>query len=287
MNAAADTSVQPDVAWPMWPATSAAAVCACVAGAGLLSGHPVVALIAVGVTMLMVAYGWVRLLQLPSPRGTTSMLIAAAIILPVGGLLTRAVHISMLIAAIAVALVLEFVHQLGRQDRRPRLVESVSSSVFGITVLASGASLLPLDGTVGRASSLVVLTSVLASTLTDVTLNRAPSQTDPASGYVRKPGRRALSALTSLVLGAIAGGVVWHFIAPADVRYGLPLALASGAVAALVSFTARLAFSGLPTIGGFRARWAAGAASVLVTGVVAYAQAWIALGSLDALLFWP
>ncbi|MBO3128638.1 hypothetical protein [Dermatophilus congolensis] len=267
-------SESPDlVTWAVWPASMACLAVTVAAGVGIATGVPALMTLGVGVPMLMMANGWVRLLQLPSPRGTTGILVAAAVILVAGGWVTHRTHVSMLVAAIAVVLVLEFVHQLGRRDRRPRLVESVSSAVFGITVVASGSCFLILEGPVGHAASL----GVVAATLVGVAADGLP-------GVLVSRGRAWVPAVVASLLGAVVGALVWLWVGPQGVGSDVWVAGLAGGLAGLGSFTLRLALCGLPTIAGFRARWAAGAASLLVTGVVAYGQAWVVLGSLVPLL---
>ena len=263
MNTAADPT------WRTWPATLATAVVALVVGAGIASGWTPLVIVTVGFAILALANGWVRLLRLPSPRGTTSALVAAGLLLLTGGLWSRETHVSLLPAAVACALVVEFGHQLGRRDRRPRLVDSVASSVFGIAIVTSGACFLVLDGPVGRAASLVAVAGALVSV--------------PADLLRTTPVRAVGVAVAATLLGAAAGFAVWHLADPGVGDHAVTAALA-GAAAALASVALRLGMAALPTIGGFRARWAAGAASVLAVGVVAYALAWGVLGSLAPLL---
>ena len=259
-----------DPRWRTWPATVSTLVLAVVVGAGVAVGSTGLVIATVGFAMLALANGWVRLLRLPTPRGTTAVLVGAGLLLLTGGLWSRETHVSLLPAAVALALLLEFVHQLGRRDRRPRLVESVSSSVCGIALVTSGACLLVLDGPVGRAASLVAVAGVLASTCADV--------------LSRTALRGAGAALSATVLGALAGYAVWVFTGPLAMATHTAAAAAAGALAALASASLRRGMGALPTIAGFRARWAAGASSVLAVGVIAYALAWAVLGSLTPLL---
>ncbi|MDO5697401.1 MAG: hypothetical protein Q4G51_05440 [Dermatophilus congolensis] len=261
MNTTADTPT-----WSTWPATLATVVVAVVVGAGIASGLTPVLIASVGVAMLALAYGWVRLLRLPSPRGTTAVLTSAGLLVVAGGLFSRETHVSLMPAAVALALLLEFGHQLGRRDRRPRLVESVSSSVFGIALVTSGACFLVLDDPVGRSASLVAVAGALVSAPADL---------------LRHATVRAGAAT---LLGAVAGWAVWGLVGPDQVSMHVEAAALAGALAGLASSALRRGMGALPTIGGFRARWAAGAASVLAVGVVAYALAWGIIGSLDPLL---
>lgn len=262
-----------DVTWPVWPATLATVAVTLGAGVGVALSSPLALAGLLAVPMLLLAGGWVRLLRLPSPRGTTSMLAVAVLILLAGGLLSTATQTTLLPSAVAVVLLLEFVHQLSRSDRRPRLVESVSSAVFGIAVITSGACLLLLGGPIGRTASLTVIAAVLTGCLADLLRGRAA-----------RHDRGWVPAVLSTVLGAVTGWGVWTWLRPTAESVDIWWAVAAGLLAALVSFTLRLALSALPTIGGFRARWAAGSATLLVVGVIAYGMAWGVHGSLTPLL---
>lgn len=257
----------------MWPASLATLLLALVVGAGVLVSGPWVVALTLAVPMLALANGWVRLLHLPSPRGTTAMLAAGALIILASGLIPTPAQTTVLPSAIAVVLILEFVHQLGRRDRRPRLVESVSSAVFGIALISSGACFLLLDGPVGRSVSITVVAAVLTGCLADA-----------LRPYVVPRGATWVAALLASLLGATTGWGCWSVLEPLPAGQGMLWAVAGGAVAGLVSFTLRLALAGLPTIGGFRARWAAGSAALLVVGAVAYGMAWGIHGSLAPLL---
>ncbi len=249
---------------------AASAVMSVIALAGVATGSAHVLIPVMALHMLMLANGWVRLLRLPSPRGTTAALAGASVLVLIGGFSSRETHVSLLPAAVACALLLEFAHQLGRGDGRRRLVDSISSSVLGISVITSGACFLLLDHAAGVAASLVVVVAVLLSVGADrLRYTR-----------LRLPG----AAVAAILLGAAGGYGAWALTAPAGYQDSGMLAPLAGALAALASFSLRSALCALPAITGFRARWAAGSACVLSSGVLAYGLAWVAMGGLAPLL---
>lgn len=212
--------------------------------------------------MLGVVAGWVLLLGLPSPRGTTATLAGAAVILLTSGLLSRELQESVLPGALALAMIVEFVHQLARRDGRPRLVESVSGSIAGIAVLTSIACLLLIpDDPDGVAATVTVMGAVVAGCLGDVA--RALGVPDHPSGLIALLG----GGLAGLGLGLATG-----------LDLGWWVMVLAGALTAGSAYGLRQAHSILPSLARRRARVASGLASVLVVGVVAYALAWLSLG---------
>ena len=80
-----------------------------------------------------------------SPRGTTSVLAFGTVAAVLTGALTRTdPFLRWMPAALALSMLVAFLHQLLRRDGRPRLVESVVSVVTGLAVVVSGACLVPL-----------------------------------------------------------------------------------------------------------------------------------------------
>ena len=231
-----------------------------VAVAMLLGTVPV--FVVVAVAMLALAGGWVLLLGLPSPRGTTAVLAGAGLILLGSGALSDQMRESLLPGAVGLTMIVEFVHQLARRDGRPRLVESVSASVTGITLLTSGACVLLLTRLPEAvACAVVIFGAVAVACLADLGLRWG------AGGPVSVAVAVVLGALTAVVLGAL-------------VQTGLSpvLLLTAGAFAAASSYALRQVQSVLPTLFGRRAQIASGMASVLAPGVLAYALAWLSVG---------
>ncbi len=218
---------------------------------------------AMGVAMLVLAGGWVLLLGLPSPRGTTAALAGAGAILLTGGLLSQELQESLLPGAVALAMIVEFVHQLARRDGRPRLVESVSGSITGIAILTSGACVLLLSGRPeGAAISVAVFGAVAIGSLADIGLRWG------AGGPIAGMAAGLLGAAVAMWLGTALG-----------TGLSTPSLALVGALAAGSSYALRQVQSVLPTLFGRRAQLGSGIASVLATGVLAYALTWLTLGA--------
>lgn len=238
-------------------------------GAALLAlamlGGALPVLLVIAVAMLLMAGGWVLLLGLPSPRGTTAVLAGASVILLCGGVLSQEAQASVLPGAVGLAMIVEFGHQLARRDGRPRLVESVSGSVTGIALLTSGASVLLLTSTqAGVAASVTVFGAVAVASLADLGLRWGAG--GPVAGVV------------AVLLGAAAGIAIGVFGPSADAGIAPWLLGIAGGAAAGASYALRQVQSVLPTLFGRRAQVASGVSSVLAPGVLAYALAWVALG---------
>ena len=127
----------------------------------VLAGVPfVAAAVALGGGVL--AWGWAGLLGLPSPRGTTSVLAFGTAAAVLTGALTRTdPFLRWMPAALALSMLVAFLHQLLRRDGRPRLVESVVSVVTGLAVVVSGACLVPLALTADGGSVMAVAGAAL------------------------------------------------------------------------------------------------------------------------------
>ncbi|GAB95851.1 hypothetical protein BJY21_000935 [Kineosphaera limosa] len=255
-----DSLMLPRRPWRPLVTATAAIGAALMAGAVALGTVPT--FLVTGLAMVLLAGGWVLLLGLPSPRGTTAVLAGASLILLGGGVLSQEARTMLLPGAVALAMIVEFVHQLARRDGRPRLVESVSGSITGITLLTSGACVLLLTASpAGVATSVTIFAAVAVASLADVGL--------------RWGGGGPLTGALAIGLGALVAAL----LGPA-VGAELPLAVLAlaGGLAAGSSYALRQVQSVLPTLFGRRAQIASGVSSVLAPGVLAYALTWIALG---------
>ncbi|MDO5629944.1 MAG: hypothetical protein Q4G43_16640 [Mobilicoccus sp.] len=240
-------------------------VIAALLAASALSGRPGVVIAALVVPMVMLAIGWVPLLRLPSPRGTTVVQLLAVVVLLVPTLVRPEWTLAWLPGAVAVAMIASFVHQLVRRDARPRLVESVSASASGVALLSSAVCLVPLaGGAAGRDAIVAVMVATAAATLPDVGLGREPRS---AIAYA--------CAAASVVLGALAalGAHTLLGTTPQPVA----VILLAGAMAGAGSYALRQIQSVLPSLWGRRAQFASAAGSVLCTGAVAYGLDWFAV----------
>lgn len=252
---------------PWRPAVSVVAfvLAAALAWVGHL-GNSFALVVALLVPMAMLALGWVPLLRLPSPRGTTAVQFIAVGILLVPAVVRPWQTLEWLPGAVAVAMIASFIHQLVRRDARPRLVESVSASAAGVALLSSAVCMVPLAaGSLGRDAMAAVMAATAAATLADIGLGRVPRGVIAAS-----------CAATSLVLGALAAVGIHALLGSTPIS--TPLVALAGASAGVASYAVRQIQSVLPSLWGRRAQVASAAGSVLCTGAVAYGLAWIAAG---------
>jgi hypothetical protein len=236
------------------PATVAATVAL---AALLLLGvvtDPVLLGVVLGFSGLVLAWGWPRLLGSSSrfgsslAIGTTGLLTAAAT-----AVTTEQPYLRLVPAALAVGLGVMFGHQILRRDGRPRLTESIGVTSFGLALVALGSTWMPLARS-ARATDVAVVAFVAigVSALADLVVS-----SERARAWML-PLAMLLGGASALVAAALTGG-------PGPARAGLVGLLVAGVAHAL-----RRALLVLPGIGSLPAQLAAGAASLLVCGVVAY-----------------
>ncbi len=213
-------------------------------------------LVAAGIVLAgaVLAWGWPVLLALPSPRGTSTVLMIGTVLCAVAVALTRSdPFLQWVPAALAVAVIAAFAHQLLRRDGRPRLAESVSASAAGLATVSSGVSLVPLPLVLGGAQALAC--AMAAAGLSALA--------DPC---VTSKRLRPWALPIAMVLGGAGAVAVAAFVD----RPGVGPAALLGVLVAAVAHAARRVLAVLPAMVLPRAQLAAGAASVLLTGVVVY-----------------
>jgi hypothetical protein len=234
------------VRWWTAGATLASAVLLSVAGFAGVGPLAAAALFVVAVT----AWGWPTLVDLPSPRGSTTTVALGGTACVVAVALSRDEPLLQWLAlALAGAVVGEFVHQLARRDGRPRLVECVTGTLAGVVVLASMSALLALPRTpVGGGGVLLVAVPVAIG----LALQALPV-----------PGR--VASLAGVALAALLAGLAANFLEP-TVLAGLVTGLVAGAVAVMLH---RL-LSVLPPAGSAPAWLALALAPLASTGMVGY-----------------
>ena len=231
---------------------------AVVALAGLLTitafaGPPMVAL-AVAFAAGVIAWGWAGLLGLPSPRGTTFVLSVGSVAAIGTVLATRDdPFLAWMPAALAGSMIVAFLHQLARRDGRPRLVESIASTITAIAIVVSGASLVALPRTVHGAGVVAIASTAMA----------VSAVTDLAGG-----SRRLIAWL--LPLAMLAGGITAILVGHRLGAVGWGAAALLGVLAAGVSHAVRRVLATLPAISGARSQLVSACASVLTGGVVVY-----------------
>jgi hypothetical protein len=231
---------------------------AVVALAGLLTitafAGPAMVALALGFAAGVMAWGWSGLLGLPSPRGTAFVLALGS----VGAIGTALVtsedpFLAWMTAALAGSMIVAFVHQLARRDGRPRLVESIASTITAIAIVVSGASLVALPRTVdGMWVVAIAMAAMAVSAVTDL-----------AGG-----SRRLLPWL--LPLSMLAGGIAGIFVGDRLGAVGWGVAALLGVLSAGVSHAVRRVLATLPAISGARSQLVSASASVLTGGVVVY-----------------
>lgn len=252
--AAAGPVIVPIPEMPLQPLVTVAVVA--LSGLLTISAFAGTVLMAVAVALAagVLAWGWAGLLGLPSPRGT-AFVVAVGSVAAIGTALatTTEPFLAYLPAALAGSMIVAFLHQLARRDGRPRLVESIASTITAVAIVVSGASLVVLPRTQqGRWVVALAACAIAASAVTDL------------AGSWRR--LRAWLLPLSMLAGGAAAIVV-------GVRLGAlgwgPSALV-GVLAAGVSHAVRRALAMLPAISGPRSQLVSAAASVLTCGVVVY-----------------
>jgi hypothetical protein len=239
---------------PIQPLTAVAVV----ALSGLLTitafaGPPMVAL-AVAFAAGVIAWGWAGLLDLPSPRGTTLVLAVGS----VGALGTALAtdndpFLAWMPAALAGSMFVAFLHQLARRDGRPRLVESIASTITAIAVVVSGASLVTLPRLEHGTWVVAIASGAMAlSALTDLA-----------------GGSRRLHAWL-LPLAMLAGGAGAVIVGLWLGAAGWGAAAFLGVLAAGLSHAVRRVLATLPAISTARSQLVSACTSVLTGGVVIY-----------------
>ena len=234
----------------------AVAVVVCVV-AGLLAVSAVAApwLLAVtlGACAAVVAWGWSGTLGLPSPRGTATVLLVGGLALVVSvGVRQEEPWLGWAPAALSLAMIAAFLHQILRRDGRPRVVESVSAVVLGLAVVGCGILMVPASHT---AAGIGLLLGALAA-------SAASSVSDLAIGWRGLGGW--LPALAMVAGGAASVGVALSLGAAPETW--LLLGVASG----VLSHAMRAVLVWLPTLAHPRPRLVTGILSVLVVGVTPY-----------------
>jgi hypothetical protein len=230
------------------------------AGAAVLAltamAGPAVLGVALGIGGVIVAWGWAGMLALPAPRGTAAVLLAGSLALVLSAEVDDArPWLSWVAGALALSLIAAFLHQLLRVDGRPRIVESVSSVILALGLLACGVLLVPLSHSEQGAALVAATVAGAAASAVSDTLGRWP-------------GARPWLVPIALMVGggaaalvAVALGESWGIF------------LLAGVVAGAVSHAVRSVLRVLPTMAHSRPRLVMSVCSLLVTGPIAYAVA--------------
>lgn len=207
-----------------------------------------------------VGYGWTRLLQVPVGWGVgwvvTGTGAVGALVVAVGG----EAGLRWIPTTFALGVIAAFVHQMGRRDGRPRLVESVSATVTGQALVLLGTGWLVADAGTGSVGPAVV--GGLGCTAAALTMTL--------------PWPRALTLPLSVLSGALLAGAVASSVSslPVDVTEALVIGAVSGATTAGL----HVLLYRQPTTSHRRAAVSAGAACVLAAGLAVHVGARLTLG---------
>lgn len=216
--------------------------------------------LAVGFAAVVMVWGWARLTEAPSPRSATLIIGAGVVAICLAVVLTRTEpYLVWAPAATAVSVMVVFLHQVLRPDGRPRLTEGLASSAAALAITACGVPLIPLalDArgarwvAVGMAVVVVTALLVLAA---------------------RHPRLRPWVLLASVVLGTGTA------VLAAVLLTGIPLLVAAvlGLLVSAVAHALLRVLLALPAARATQAAVSAGAATVLVVGVLVYLIARVA-----------
>jgi hypothetical protein len=218
--------------------------------------------LAVGFASVVLAWGWVRLTDAPSPRITAAVLSAAAVAVAAAAGLTRTdPYLVWVPVALAVSVVAVFLQQLVRGGGRVRLTEALAASAGALALMGSGSAVIPLSHYPhGGPWTVVAMSGLAASALAALLL-----------GGRWSPGWALLAAV------ALGTGVA---VGTAAVVTGIPLTGAAlvGLLVAAISHSLMRVLFALPGARVTQAAVAVGAAGVLVVGVVVYLLARIFSG---------
>lgn len=238
---------------PVPPAVAACALVVVLVLGVAAAASPQALGVALVACVAVVAWGWAGTLGLPTPRGTVGVIVVGglALVLSVGAR-TDEPGLGWVPVALSLAMIAAFTHQLLRRDGRPRVVESVSSVVLALALVACGALLVPMSHTAdGLALVLAALAAAAASAVTDL--------------LGRIDGARTWLTVAALLAGGGAAALVALWL-DRPVAVWLLVGVAAGAL----SHTLRRVLRPLPTLVHPRPQLVTAVVSVLVVGLVPF-----------------
>ncbi|MFN8085166.1 MAG: hypothetical protein U0Q14_13140 [Dermatophilaceae bacterium] len=261
-------------------------VAVCVAGGAVLAAA------AVALLGSVLAWGWVGLLDVPSPRGVIGVVGGTAL----GSAVLAAFRLDEPLlrwvpVALALGLIGAFAHQILRTDGRSRLTFGLAGTVSGVVVVGAG---VPWVGvavpTGGRWLAGMTLLGVVVAVLAELAARWprmvpvvvllgalvAAGLAGLVSGPVWSAWLAGMSGAAGTAGTAGAAGVAGLGAAAgplgAAVSPGLAMELSAGAalLGAVVSQSVRRVMASAPGVGTVRAELAVAAAAVLVPAGAAY-----------------
>ncbi len=216
-----------------------------------------------GITALLLAWGWPRLLGSSSRFGSTFAIGATGVLTFAATASTgEQPYLRLVPVTLAIGLGLMFGHQILRRDGRPRLTESVGVTAYGLALVALGSAWMPLARN-WRATDLAVvaLVALAVSSLADLAV-------------VHEKVRAWMLPL-AMVLGGATGILTASVI---EATLGSGSAALVGLLVAGVAHSVRRSLTVLPGIGFVPSQLAAAAAGLLAPGVVAYGVSLVVVG---------
>jgi len=207
---------------------------------------------------LVLAWGWPVLLGLPRPSTSSLVLVAGVVAMAVVDLWSDPDDgMRWLTAALAICLVLAFLHELVRTDGRARLVLSIAGAAFGLGILASGAFFRQaMTREHGDAAIIAAAGATALGLLVDFVCHRRPALAEWAL-----PVALLLGAALGLVIG-VSSSAPWNVL------------LVTGLVSAGVAHAMRRLVASLPAAAEPASQLAIGSSGALVAGLVPYAALW-------------
>jgi hypothetical protein len=211
------------------------------------------------VVVAAVGYGWTRLLQVPVGWGVGWIVVGTGV---VGAVLVQVDGTDDLVwvpAVFAIGVVVAFVHQMGRRDGRPRLVESVSATVTGQAVVLLGTGWLVADAGTGSLAPALVGAIGCAS----------------AALVMSVPWPRVVTLPLATLAGALLAGALGAWVVDG---VGVLQSLALGAVSGATTAGLHVLLYRQPTTSHRRAAVSAGTACVMAAGLGVHVGARLTLG---------
>lgn len=235
-------------------------VSALVLAGSAASGLRVLEIAVVVLAGLVVAVGWPRLVDSPTPVGSSVVLAVTALALG-AALLAKGEEplLEHVPAAVAAGIIAMCLHPLVQAPARAELARGLAGTALGILVISCGAV---LTSTVPHGASPVVIAGIALA----------------VAGLADLVTERGRLVTWMLPIGMLVGGVagmVGHWILDAELE---PWAALVGILGAGVALSLRRALSQQPTVDGALGGVTSGVASVLLVGPLLHLISRLPLG---------